>query len=62
MSKEPFVIDIPERCNLAPRRWAEHYYNLKRWAVMPAGGHFASMEEPDLLVKEIRTFFRALRE
>lgn len=24
-------------------------------------GHFASMEEPDLLVKEIRTFFRALR-
>jgi hypothetical protein len=28
---------------------------------MPAGGHFAAMEEPALLVEDIRAFFRPLR-
>jgi pimeloyl-ACP methyl ester carboxylesterase len=46
---------------LHPRRWAERYYNLKRWTVHPSGGHFAPMEEPEILVKEIRAFFRPLR-
>jgi len=44
-----------------PRRWAERYYNLRRWTVMPAGGHFAPMEEPERLVEDIRAFFRPLR-
>ena len=46
---------------LMPRKWAEQYYNLKRWTVMPSGGHFAPMEEPERLVEEIRAFFRPLR-
>jgi pimeloyl-ACP methyl ester carboxylesterase len=46
---------------LLPRRWAERYYNLQRWTVMPSGGHFASMEEPQRLVEELRAFFRPLR-
>jgi pimeloyl-ACP methyl ester carboxylesterase len=46
---------------LLPHRWAERYYNLQRWTVMPSGGHFASMEEPARLVEEIRAFFRPLR-
>ena len=29
---------------------------------MPSGGHFAPMEEPELLVEDIRAFFRPLRE
>jgi hypothetical protein len=28
---------------------------------MPSGGHFAPMEEPELLVRDIRDFFRPLR-
>jgi pimeloyl-ACP methyl ester carboxylesterase len=28
---------------------------------MPRGGHFAALEEPQLLVEEIREFFRPLR-
>jgi pimeloyl-ACP methyl ester carboxylesterase len=44
-----------------PHRWAERYYNLNRWTVMPQGGHFAPMEEPDHLVEDIRTFFRQFR-
>jgi pimeloyl-ACP methyl ester carboxylesterase len=46
---------------LMPRKWAERYYNLKRWTVMPSGGHFAPMEEPERLVEDIRAFFRPLR-
>lgn len=46
---------------LQPRRWAERYYNLKRWTVFESGGHFAPMEEPQVMVEDIRTFFRELR-
>ena len=46
---------------LMPRKWAERYYNLKRWTVMPSGGHFGAMEEPERLVEDIRAFFRSLR-
>ena len=46
---------------LFPRRFAERYYNLKSWTVMPSGGHFAPMEEPELLVNDIRKFFRTRR-
>jgi pimeloyl-ACP methyl ester carboxylesterase len=46
---------------LMPRRWAEGYYNLKRWTVFPSGGHFAPMEEPAKLIEDIRAFFRPLR-
>ena len=35
--------------------------DLRRWTVMPAGGHFAPMEEPERLVEDIRAFFRPLR-
>jgi pimeloyl-ACP methyl ester carboxylesterase len=41
-----------------PRHWAERVYNVKRWTVMPRGGHFAAMEEPGLLAEDIRAFFR----
>jgi pimeloyl-ACP methyl ester carboxylesterase len=46
---------------IQPKRWAEHYYNLKRWTEFPSGGHFAAMEEPVALVGDIRAFFGALR-
>ena len=46
---------------LQPRKWAERYYNLKRWTVIEHGGHFAPMEQPDVLVEDIRAFFRELR-
>jgi pimeloyl-ACP methyl ester carboxylesterase len=44
-----------------PREWAERGYEVRRWEVMPRGGHFAAWEEPDLLAGEIRGFFRDLR-
>jgi pimeloyl-ACP methyl ester carboxylesterase len=44
-----------------PRKWAERYYNLKRWNVSAEGGHFAPAETPEVLVEDIRAFFRELR-
>jgi pimeloyl-ACP methyl ester carboxylesterase len=36
---------------------AERFFNVQRWTEMPRGGHFAAMEEPELLVDDIRAFF-----
>ncbi len=52
---------FPRELVLMPHRWAERYYNLQRWTLMPAGGHFAPMEEPEHLVEDVRAFFRPLR-
>ena len=44
----------------APRSYVERIYNIKRWTQMPKGGHFAALEQPDLLVKDIRDFAKSL--
>lgn len=52
---------FPEEMLNVPRRWAESIYsNIRRWTEMPYGGHFAALEAPDLLVEDIREFFRHL--
>jgi pimeloyl-ACP methyl ester carboxylesterase len=43
-----------------PRRVAAEHTDLRRWSVMPRGGHFGAAEAPDLIVDEIRSFFRDL--
>ncbi len=43
-----------------PRSYAERIYNITQWTEMPRGGHFAAMEEPDLLIEDIRKFVRGL--
>jgi pimeloyl-ACP methyl ester carboxylesterase len=37
------------------------YADIRRWTRMPKGGHFAALEQPELLAQEIREFFRPLR-
>jgi pimeloyl-ACP methyl ester carboxylesterase len=44
-----------------PRSWIEQRYNITHWTVMPRGGHFAAMEQPELFVDDVRTFFRTVR-
>ncbi|MEV5875251.1 epoxide hydrolase family protein [Streptomyces sp. NPDC052101] len=44
------------------RHKAERTENLVRWTEFDRGGHFAAMEEPDLLIGDVRAFFRGLRE
>ena len=44
-----------------PRAWVERVYDIRRWTEMPAGGHFAALEEPAALAADVRAFFRELR-
>jgi len=44
----------------APRSYVEKIYNIQRWTKMSKGGHFAALEEPDLLIKDIRDFVKSL--
>jgi pimeloyl-ACP methyl ester carboxylesterase len=45
-----------------PRSLAERTYtDIRRWSVMPRGGHFAALEQPEALANEVREFFRPLR-
>jgi hypothetical protein len=53
--------DFPKEILWSPRRWRDACYNITRWTVMPRGGHFAAMELPQLLVDDVRAFFRDLR-
>lgn len=43
-----------------PREWAERMYRVVRWTPMPSGGHFAATEQPELLARDIATFFARL--
>lgn len=61
-------VSVPTACALFPkeivvpaRKWVEARYNLVRWTEMPRGGHFAALEQPDLLVEDVRDFFRGIR-
>ncbi|MEO7123422.1 MAG: epoxide hydrolase family protein [Lacisediminihabitans sp.] len=53
-----FPRDIP----LLPRNWIEDTYtNLIHYGEADKGGHFAALEQPEILISEIRTGLRSLR-
>jgi microsomal epoxide hydrolase len=52
---------FPHEISLPIRRFAERTNNIVRWTEFDRGGHFAAMEEPDLVIGDLREFFRALR-
>ena len=39
-----------------PRAMVERGYNVVHWTDMPRGGHFAGLEEPELLLADLRAF------
>jgi epoxide hydrolase len=45
----------------AIRRLAEPHHTITHWSEFDAGGHFAAMEVPELLIGDVRAFFRPLR-
>jgi len=51
----------PRELAHVPRSLAARHSNLRSWTIMPRGGHFAAAEEPELLVADLRQFFRPLR-
>ena len=69
LSPEGKRVEIPTGCAVFPKemlRWppksyADKIYNITQWSEMPCGGHFAAMEEPEMLLNDIRKFARSLR-
>jgi len=54
--------EFPREILRPPRSLAERSFtDIRRWSAMPRGGHFAAMEQPDSLAREIRAFFAPLR-
>jgi pimeloyl-ACP methyl ester carboxylesterase len=56
---EPITLPVtvawfPREIPFPPRSHLQKYFNIVRWTEMPAGGHFAALEQPTLLVDDIR--------
>jgi len=68
LPKEDLPLKVPtavalfpkEYLEWAPRSYVERIYNIQRWTKMPKGGHFAALEQPDLLVKDIVEFSKKI--
>jgi pimeloyl-ACP methyl ester carboxylesterase len=43
------------------RKYCEETNNITRWTDVDRGGHFAALEEPEILITDVREFFRDLR-
>jgi microsomal epoxide hydrolase len=64
----PLEVTIPVGIAVFPhdiaqpvRFLAEKTNNIVHWSEFDRGGHFAAMEEPDLLIADVRKFFSTLR-
>ncbi len=61
----PGRVEVPTGCAAfpgepyrVPRSWMEAAFNVTRFTEMPRGGHFAALQVPELLVDDVRAFFR----
>jgi pimeloyl-ACP methyl ester carboxylesterase len=52
---------FPKEIVSPPREWVERAYNVVRWSEMPRGGHFAALEQPALLARDIHESFAKFR-
>ncbi|MGH3495086.1 MAG: epoxide hydrolase family protein [Sciscionella sp.] len=58
----PLAIGVlPRDVIVMPRSHAEQDTNLQRWTRYERGGHFGPAEVPELIVDDLRSFFRPLR-
>ncbi|ATY15969.1 epoxide hydrolase [Amycolatopsis sp. AA4] len=51
------VAVFPDDIGLPLRSLAERTDRIVRWTEFPRGGHFPALEEPDLLIGDLRAFF-----
>jgi pimeloyl-ACP methyl ester carboxylesterase len=52
---------FPKELPTPPRAYVEKGFNIQRWTPMPAGGHFAALEQPALLAADLKAFFATLK-
>lgn len=53
---------FPKEINVPPRAWVERSVGSQfaHWTEMPRGGHFAALEQSQLLIDDVRKFFRTV--
>ncbi|MEU4340768.1 hypothetical protein AB0H00_05755 [Nocardia sp. NPDC023852] len=56
------VAVLPHDIGVPVRRIAEQNHNIVRWTEFERDGHFAAMEEPDLIIDDLRAAFRDYRK
>jgi microsomal epoxide hydrolase len=49
--------DFPKEVYASPLSWIRQTYDVVQYTKMPKGGHFAALEQPNLLLDDIRKFF-----
>jgi pimeloyl-ACP methyl ester carboxylesterase len=56
------LLDLPQGAATPLRRWAaRRFVDIRHWNELDRGGHFAALEQPELFVDEVRSFFRLVR-
>lgn len=53
-------VKFPNELPTPPRSTVEKGFNIQHWTEMPAGGHFAAADQPQLLASDIIRFFKTL--
>jgi pimeloyl-ACP methyl ester carboxylesterase len=64
------VVQVPAGCSIFPKEHVRvpranavgHLRDLRYWNELSSGGHFPALEQPELFVDELRTFFRIVRQ
>src|SRR6056300_1528010 len=68
-SKDFKKIEIPTAAAIFPaemsewptKSYVDRLFNITQWTEMPRGGHFAALDEPELLVNDLVKFSRTVR-
>ena len=66
LSKEGRRVEVPTGCAVYPKEfltwppksYVERLFNLVHWTEMKKGGHFAALEQPSSLIKDIQDFYK----
>ena len=69
LSNDAKKVEVPTACAIFPKEfliwppksYVERLYNIFQWTNMPRGGHFAALEEPDLLANDVKKFIKNLK-
>ena len=66
LSQDGRRVEVPTGCAVYPKEflawppksYVERLFNLVHWTEMNRGGHFAALEQPSSLIKDIRDFYK----
>ena len=66
LSQDRRRVEVPTGCAVYPKEflswppksYVERLFNVVHWTEMNKGGHFAALEQPSSLIKDIRDFYK----